>query len=229
MLPRTLAILSCSLVSSLKLEVCGGGACTRNGGSLLLDAVAALGCENAALEVKGTPCMSRCPSRDVVVRAAGDTKAVRASNINQACSTATEVLEQAGAAPSEGVRSAFVAKAEGEEKLLAARRLAASGQSCQGDAQRAADLFSAALEAAPEDLSRPAHTPLDDEPLVWDESVWRQELLGGSDDLLTFAESAFTFEYAECGGATLTNCELLDGAQDQRPHPRPMRSECGAF
>ena len=56
-----------------------------------------------------------------------------------------------------------------------------------------------------------------------------QELLGGSDDLLTFAESAFTFEYAECGGATLTNCELLDGAQDQRPHPRPMRSECGAF
>ena len=43
----------CSLntrVASLKLEVCLGGACTRNGGALLLDAVAALGCGDDSLE-----------------------------------------------------------------------------------------------------------------------------------------------------------------------------------
>ena len=30
---------------------------------------------------------------------------------------------------------------------------------------------------------------------------------GGS---LTFAESSFTYEYAACGGAVLTNCALID-------------------
>ena len=44
---------------------------------------------------------------------------------------------------------------------------------------------------------------------MWDESEWHQEALGGG-GLLTFAESSFTYEYAACGGAVLTNCALID-------------------
>ena len=46
--------------------------------------------------------------------------------------------------------------------------------------QQAAEHFSAALEAAPAAIaSMVAHASPEDEPLVWDESEWLQELLGG--------------------------------------------------
>jgi hypothetical protein len=54
-----------------------------------------------------------------------------------------------------------------------------------------------------------AHASPEDEALVWDESEWHQEALGGG-GLLSFAESSFTYEYAACRGAVLTNCALLD-------------------
>ena len=58
---------------------------------------------------------------------------------------------------------------------------------------------------------------------MWDESEWHQEALGGG-GLLTFAESSFTYEYAACGGAVLTNCALVD--EETVPHnpPSPLPS-----
>ena len=195
---RLLSFCSLTPAVSLKLEVCGGGACTRNGGALLLDAVAALSCKDDTIEVKSTACMSKCPNRDVVLRAGDAQSTVSANGLDSAVSTAAEWLEQAGVPLSAALREGFVAKVEGEDALRS------------GEAQRAADRFSAALDAAPAGLaSTAAHAPPEDEPLVWDESVWQQEALGGG-GLLSFAESSFTYEYAACGGAVLTNCELID-------------------
>ena len=114
-----LLLVCCSLntrVASLKLEVCLGGACTRNGGALLLDAVAALGCGDDSLEVKASACMSKCPNRDIVLRGAGGAMStVSASGLDGAVSAAAEWLEESGVATSAAVRDGFASKVEGEE------------------------------------------------------------------------------------------------------------------
>ena len=167
---RVVLSICCSLtrVASLKLEVCGGGACTRNGGALLLDAVTALSCKDDTLEVKSASCMSKCPNRDVVLRAGGAQSIVSASGLETAVSAAMEWLEQSGVPTTAAVRDGFVAKVRGEDALRG------------GEAQRAVDEFSAALDAAPAALATTAaHAPPDDEPHEWDESEWHQDALGG--------------------------------------------------
>ena len=113
-----LLFFCCSLtrVASLKLEVCTGGACTRNGGALLLDAVAALGCKADGLEVKASACMSKCPNRDVVLRGAGGAmRTVSASGLDSVVSAAAEWLEESGVPVERELREGFAAKVEGEE------------------------------------------------------------------------------------------------------------------
>ena len=206
----------------------------RNGGALLLDAAAALGCTDDRLEVKAAACMSKCPNRDVVLRGADGAITVSASGLESAVEAAAEWLEQSGVRTTAAVRQGFAAKVKGEEALRS------------GEAQQAVERFGAALAAAPAEIAsmvahaepnpnpnpdphphphphhnphshrspnpkpnQVAHAPPEDEPLVWDESEWHQEALGGG-GLLSFAESCFTYEYATCGGAVLTNCALLD-------------------
>ena len=136
----------------------------RNGGALLLDAAAALGCSDESLEVKAAACMSKCPNRDVVLRGAdGAMRTVSASGLDGAVEAAAEWLEQSGVRTTTAVRQGFAAKVEGEEALRS------------GEAQQAADCFSAALDAAPAAIaSMVAHASPEDEALVWDESEWHQ-------------------------------------------------------
>ena len=171
----TLTLFFCSLtrVASLKLEVCLGGACTcvrnaglepmtepllkraslaldrRNGGALLLDAAAALGCTDDSLEVKAAACMSKCPNRDVVLRGAdGAMRTVSASGLESGVEAAAEWLEQSGVRTTAAVRQGFAAKVEGEEALRS------------GEAQQAVERFGAALAAAPAAIaSMVAHAP----------------------------------------------------------------------
>ena len=65
----------------------------RNGGALLLDAAAALGCSDDSLEVKAAACMSKCPNRDVVLR--GSDGAMRTVS----ASASTRVREIFGSIP----------------------------------------------------------------------------------------------------------------------------------
>ena len=81
----------------------------RNGGALLLDAAAALGCSDESLEVKAAACMSKCPNRDVVLRGAdGAMRTVSASGLDGAVEAAAEWLEQSGARTTTAVRQGFV-------------------------------------------------------------------------------------------------------------------------
>ena len=109
----------------------------RNGGALLLDAAAALGCSDESLEVKAAACMSKCPNRDVVLRGAdGAMRTVSASGLDGAVEAAAEWLEQSGARTTTAVRQGFAAKVEGEEALRS------------GEAQQAVERFDAALADA---------------------------------------------------------------------------------
>ena len=110
----------------------------RNGGALLLDAAAALGCTDDRLEVKAAACMSKCPNRDVVLRGAdGAMRTVSASGLESAVEAAAEWLEQSGVRTTAAVRQGFAAKVEGEEALRS------------GETQRAVERFGTALATAP--------------------------------------------------------------------------------
>lgn len=182
--------------AAVTLTVCQGGACSRNGGRLLLDAALAFAGNDDL--VAGASCCSTCPNSGVIVRDAADGGFSKpsASYPAQAIDAAAALIVQAGgAAPPPALVAGFADHLSGLEEIRTG-----------GDARLAVELLTRAIEAAPASL--PVQPPLEPAPLEWEASEWEEALFGTS---LSFDESITTFEFGSCadGVATLSECEAL--------------------
>lgn len=169
----------------MRIGVCQGGACVRNGARTLLEALQTLGSE---LDVEAVPeaCSSKCPKQDVVVRARG-APLLPAADVPQAVDSAVRLL---GSGERSDLASAFEAWQEAE--------------SLATDPAAAAACFTRALAVRPGPYT-PAHDPPPDEPLVWEGSRWVETRWGSA---LAFDESVTTYEFGACdeGELVLTDC-----------------------
>ncbi|KAL1522699.1 hypothetical protein AB1Y20_017675 [Prymnesium parvum] len=178
---------------AVRIGVCQGGACSRNGGALLLEAAQALASSQRSIEVAGVPCSSVCPSRAVVVHAAKQTL-LQATDVEQALESATAALTAYGCEVPAALVKSFEAMKRAEALLAA------------GKASEAEGAYTAALSSRPM-ITAPLQDPLPPEPAEWEGSSWKESRFGSE---LTFDDSVTTFEFGTCadGEMLLTGCTI---------------------
>lgn len=191
--------------ANVRISVCEGGACTRGGGKVLLDAAQCL--SHGLAEVLPAPCCSICPSPNGCVvqqlEPRGETKVYRGvlirSDATKAIEQVKEMLTNAGAPmPSTVLESAFANKYEAEQLI-----------SVGGKAKEAVLKFDAALEIASKTVlcKGPAQEPIQGEEMVWEESRWVLTTAAMGTSELVFADSITTFDFGEGEAGTFSDCE----------------------
>ena len=192
-----LASLIGAFAAAIRIDVCTGAACVRNGGRQLLDVTEAL---SSAGVVHPVGCRSVCPSRDVVCRVDGSTEKVSSSQPSEAIESASRLLTLAGAKLVPSMVAAVTAKAEAEVALQ------------EGRLEDAAEKFTAALSAQPGPYE-PAQAAVPPEPLAWEGTTWVvEDERGAFGSELVFEESVTSFEFgvSDEGTLTLTDCTLSE-------------------
>ena len=189
-----------SAAALAEVAMCQGGACTRNGGPLLLDAAAVLLSKHTdQVKVMNFACSNECPAKGCVAtpnRGVTPSRTLPTGDANSALSSASEIVHEAGFDLDESLKRAFLSNAAATALLEA------------GDAGEAEAQFSAALAEATDASLAPAHAPIEGEPAVWEASVWRESLF---DAELRCDDSATAFEFGTCSGGEL---QLIDVVVD---------------
>ena len=176
----------------MEISVCNGGACTKNGALLLLEACSVLAASDAKIEVKTIICSGECPFNLAMispVRGTVEAYAATCNTLESAIESAEAALATAGASVEPSLRTAFVLIQQSKEAEAA------------GEFPRALEGYDAVLKAAPANLLEPRQATLS-ESLEWQGSQWGESLF--SSDLVlgskSAAESDGTVEFGACGG-----------------------------
>ena len=176
----------------MEISVCNGGACTKNGALLLLEACSVFAANDAKIEVKTIICSGECPFNLAMispVRGTVEAYAATCNTLESAIESAEAALATAGASVEPSLRTAFVLIQQSKEAEAA------------GEFPRALEGYDAVLKAAPANLLEPRQATLV-ESLEWQGSQWGESLF--SSDLVLgskgAAESDGAVEFGACGG-----------------------------
>jgi hypothetical protein len=177
----------------MEISVCNGGACTKNGALLLLEACSVFAANDAKIEVKTIICSGECPFNLAMispVRGTVEAYAATCNTLESAIESAEAALATAGASVEPSLRTAFVLIQQSKEAEAA------------GEFPRALEGYDAVLKAAPANLLEPRQATLAPESLEWQGSQWGESLF--SSDLVLgskgAAESDGAVEFGACGG-----------------------------
>lgn len=188
------------------IEICQGGACSRNGASTLLHAAETL-TAGAAVDgqIRGVGCLSLC-GKQVVCRVDGALQKVSASGAPDAIASASELVAVAGHEAPAATMAALNQMAAVEELV--------QGKELTEAVTRLSEIISVlGAEALP-----PAQDELPAEPIEWEGSVWScEDARGAFGAMLRFEESATSFEFgsSDDGTLVLTDCTLGAGDADE--------------
>ena len=190
----------------VRVDVCQGGACMRNGGQLLLAATEALASSAAStVAVRPTSCCSVCPSTAVICRADGAASELPSSSLKEALESAATLLSTLIDVDS-SLMAAYEKKADGEAALLDSRPAAAVAA------------LTEALETQPEPPYAAAQEPIPPERLEWEGSTWfvsdAREAFGSD---LTFEDSATSYEFGRSDSLVLTDCAIEEDEDEGTP------------
>ena len=177
----------------MEISVCNGGACTKNGALLLVEACSVFAANDAKIEVKTIICSGECPFNLAMispVRGTVEAYAATCNTLESAIDSAEAALATAGASVEPSLRTAFVLIQQSKEAEAA------------GEFPRALEGYDAVLKAAPANLLEPRQATLALESLEWQGSQWGESLF--SSDLVLgskgAAESDGAVEFGACGG-----------------------------
>ena len=177
----------------MEISVCNGGACTKNGALLLVEACSVFAANDAKIEVKTIICSGECPFNLAMispVRGTVEAYAATCNTLESAIESAEAALATAGASVEPSLRTAFVLIQQSKEAEAA------------GEFPRALEGYDAVLKAAPANLLEPRQATLALESLEWQGSQWGESLF--SSDLVLgskgAAESDGAVEFGACGG-----------------------------